>query len=286
MLDQAPGQLNRLMPRAMWRARPHRQVAELRVAHEEFRKSIADPERQEQWATILARCGSRERADVVLAAALRRGKRNSVPPLERGKDHDVRAPRPDGKLVDWLRSSRAKWLRSLPKDHPLVSISRHCEQCGVRVTVGRRARRAWCSASCSQAWHNARRPPVQHDQRTCVECQQAFRPTRADAKFCSAGCRQRAYRKREAGQVVSITRHAQHAFRVPQWTTLTIPDWVNAPRGAFDSATKRSPNASWEAFDSGVNGSREPFSDGSSRKSAWPVVFRPEVIPVSFGIAV
>lgn len=32
--------------------------------------------------------------------------------------------------------------------------------------------------------------------RTCQECHETFRPTRADAKFCGSACRQKSYRRR------------------------------------------------------------------------------------------
>lgn len=42
--------------------------------------------------------------------------------------------------------------------------------------------------------------PVTHG-RTCDGCREAFTPTRADARYCSPACRQRAYRdRREAGR--------------------------------------------------------------------------------------
>jgi hypothetical protein len=41
-----------------------------------------------------------------------------------------------------------------------------------------------------------RRAEARGATRVCAECGETFEPTRADAKFCSGGCKQKAYRKR------------------------------------------------------------------------------------------
>jgi hypothetical protein len=44
-------------------------------------------------------------------------------------------------------------------------------------------------------------------EQSCEQCERPFEPTRADAKFCSAACRQRAYRERRRG-LATIPRPA------------------------------------------------------------------------------
>ena len=123
----------------------------------------------------------------------------------RSKDWYVHAPPPDPKLVDWLRTSRREWA-------PKLSISRNapCEHCGAPTSIVRlegRRRRAWCSAGCAQAWHNRRRPKVQHVEKACSECGLPFIPARTDAAYCSSACRQTAYRSRHAEFSASRNTH-------------------------------------------------------------------------------
>jgi hypothetical protein len=55
-----------------------------------------------------------------------------------------------------------------------------------------------CSSRCRLRAQKARRR-LTRPFMYCVICRRAFQPTRADARTCSAGCRQRAYRQRQAG---------------------------------------------------------------------------------------
>ena len=78
-----------------------------------------------------------------------------------------------------------------------------CEGCGRPVNnqlTRRWRRRTFCGAKC-EADVRARearekRQRARSTTQTCAACGQAFEPARSDAKFCSAGCKQIAYRRR------------------------------------------------------------------------------------------
>lgn len=86
--------------------------------------------------------------------------------------------------------------------HPTHS-SGACEGCGrpVHNTEGpRRRRHVFCSERCVEIYQSAvarqRRSEARGTTRACGECGEYFEPARADAKFCSGACRQKAHRKR------------------------------------------------------------------------------------------
>jgi hypothetical protein len=53
-----------------------------------------------------------------------------------------------------------------------------------------------CSSHCTEQAHNARRR--KSAPTSCAGCGETFTPKRADARYCAAACKQRAYRKRGA----------------------------------------------------------------------------------------
>jgi hypothetical protein len=59
---------------------------------------------------------------------------------------------------------------------------------------------AYCSERCRWGAANRRRrdTTAAQRQRTCATCGQPFTPPRADGRYCSHACRQRAYRQRRA----------------------------------------------------------------------------------------
>jgi len=83
---------------------------------------------------------------------------------------------------------------------------RACAGCRRPVSDPRRRRyghpappRRWaaCSFSCEQrARYQARTAATRH--KVCTVCGAAFTPPRADGRYCSPACRQRAYRQRRA----------------------------------------------------------------------------------------
>jgi len=85
-----------------------------------------------------------------------------------------------------------------------------CETCGRLVHYadgpGMRRRWAFCCYDCQskhQSTYQAaiarqRRAEARGPSRPCAGCGEHFEPTRADAKFCSGACKQRAHRKARA----------------------------------------------------------------------------------------
>ena len=78
------------------------------------------------------------------------------------------------------------------------STLRRCEICGVGMSVKRSGK--YCSWQCQNKGYAKQRREQRAERReniTCEICGEAFTPKRADAKYCSPACRQRAYRERE-----------------------------------------------------------------------------------------
>lgn len=78
-----------------------------------------------------------------------------------------------------------------------------CDTCGrtVHFMQGREWRRHYfCSQGCKLLYQHAkarqRRAEARGATQVCVGCGEHFEPTRADSRFCSGACRQKAYRQR------------------------------------------------------------------------------------------
>jgi hypothetical protein len=75
-----------------------------------------------------------------------------------------------------------------------------CETCGRPVHYARDVVHTFCSLDCKltaiEAKAKAKRREARGETRECLECNETFEPRRADAKFCSGACKQRAHRKR------------------------------------------------------------------------------------------
>lgn len=82
-----------------------------------------------------------------------------------------------------------------------------CEQCGrpvIQEMTRHRRKHTLCSDYCQTLFHvatsNARakqaRRKARGDTRECVVCSEVFEPARADSRYCSSPCRQKAYRRR------------------------------------------------------------------------------------------
>jgi hypothetical protein len=78
-----------------------------------------------------------------------------------------------------------------------------CEACGrpVHQMERRRTRRhVYCCDQCKANGEagiaRERRATARGSTRPCADCGEHFEPTRADVRFCSGACKQRAYRKR------------------------------------------------------------------------------------------
>jgi hypothetical protein len=98
------------------------------------------------------------------------------------------------------------WLEKFLADG--VPLETACEVCGRRVKPPRWVKRRdggkvfFCSEGCAGgADAIARR--VEPTERECVVCSERFTPARSDARYCSAACRQDAYRKRKLGATLA-----------------------------------------------------------------------------------
>jgi hypothetical protein len=101
--------------------------------------------------------------------------------------------------IDCFKQADAKETSTLPR------VERRCEGCGEPMLTVVDAR-AWpwhvCSYRCYQREYRKRRRGIGStvDWKThtpmCKACRRRFKPERADAKFCSAKCRQWHYRQR------------------------------------------------------------------------------------------
>lgn len=88
---------------------------------------------------------------------------------------------------------RRHWLHQLWE--LAEATPRPCEVCGRKFAWIGRPQRRICSDECAREKRN-RAKRVQHEERPCAVCGEAFVPKRADAVCCSGKCRTRAYRRR------------------------------------------------------------------------------------------
>jgi hypothetical protein len=95
-----------------------------------------------------------------------------------------------------------------PADDYRLHIERECVGCGRKVVdvVGRwwlrRRTRPTCSRRCYWTYQSSVRAERHAGQRerSCRGCGTLFTPPRSDGKYCSAACRQKAYRQRVGGR--------------------------------------------------------------------------------------
>ena len=110
---------------------------------------------------------------------------------------------------NWPEDRRQRLLRAFAElPHNRWHPAQPCERCGRPVifhAVRRIPLHAVCGDACRYALRltQARAPPGsrQRPQVVCMTCGRSFPPTRADARFCSAACRQQAYRQRQQAAV-------------------------------------------------------------------------------------
>jgi hypothetical protein len=91
-----------------------------------------------------------------------------------------------------------EWL-SLERDDVVTQLCAHCERPMVSRLELSNLQRTFCSDSCRQAYHNQLRREKRAAERkkACEVCGQQFTASRRDAKTCSEGCKQKAYRRRK-----------------------------------------------------------------------------------------
>jgi hypothetical protein len=110
-----------------------------------------------------------------------------------------------GMFGGWY-SALAPFCAKCRLDHWEVYESRECATCGRPVhNTDRRGRRwVFCCDQCRAQHQSSRQAAVARERRAeardvsrpCLECGEHFEPRRADSKYCSPACKQKAYRKR------------------------------------------------------------------------------------------
>jgi hypothetical protein len=98
-----------------------------------------------------------------------------------------------------LRGSCApEWLSS-DRDDVVMQLCAHCERPMVLRLEFSELQRTFCSNACRHAYHSQLRKEKRSDERekVCEVCGEVFTATRRDAKTCSDGCKQKAYRQRK-----------------------------------------------------------------------------------------
>jgi hypothetical protein len=128
-----------------------------------------------------------------------------------GRDY-YRAVRFETELETVSRPGIDEWTRRLEPTHAKAE----CASCGRTCILDRDRkkfkkswlkyhgeRRTFCSQRCRVRHNNQKRSERLEEKRAgteCQECGDTFTPDRSDAKYCSAACKQRAYRKRKKAE--------------------------------------------------------------------------------------
>jgi predicted nucleic acid-binding Zn ribbon protein len=95
-------------------------------------------------------------------------------------------------------SCAPEWL-SRERDDVVMQLCAHCERPMVSLLDLPALRRTFCSDRCKEAYHDQLREEKKAEARkkVCEVCGEEFTATRRDAKTCSDGCKQKAYRQRK-----------------------------------------------------------------------------------------
>jgi endogenous inhibitor of DNA gyrase (YacG/DUF329 family) len=95
-------------------------------------------------------------------------------------------------------SCAPEWLAP-ERDDVVMQLCAHCERPMVSPLALSALRRTFCSDRCKEAYHDQLREEKKAEERkkVCEVCGKEFTATRRDAKTCSAGCKQKAYRRRK-----------------------------------------------------------------------------------------
>jgi hypothetical protein len=91
-----------------------------------------------------------------------------------------------------------EWL-SPERDDVVTQLCAHCERPMVLRLKLSELRHTLCSDPCRRAYQNQvrREKRAEGRKKVCEVCGKQFTATRRDAKTCSTGCKQRAYRRRK-----------------------------------------------------------------------------------------
>jgi endogenous inhibitor of DNA gyrase (YacG/DUF329 family) len=95
-------------------------------------------------------------------------------------------------------SCAPEWL-SPERDDVVMQLCAYCERPMVSLLNLSALRRTFCSDRCKEAFREELREEKKAEARkkVCEVCGEEFTATRRDAKTCSAGCKQKAYRQRK-----------------------------------------------------------------------------------------
>ena len=95
-------------------------------------------------------------------------------------------------------SCAPEWL-SPERDDVVMQLCAHCERPMVSPLDLSALRGTFCSDRCKEAYHDQLRKEKKAEARkkVCEVCSEEFTATRRDAKTCSDGCKQKAYRQRK-----------------------------------------------------------------------------------------
>jgi hypothetical protein len=95
-------------------------------------------------------------------------------------------------------SCAPEWL-SPDRDDVVMQLCGQCERPMVERLQLSKVHRMFCSDPCRQAYHNqlGKEKRAEERKKVCEVCGEAFTASRRDAKTCSDGCKQKAYRRRK-----------------------------------------------------------------------------------------
>jgi len=95
-------------------------------------------------------------------------------------------------------SCAPEWL-SPDRDDVVTQLCGYCERPMVERLQLSKVHRTFCSDPCRQAYHNqlGKEKRAEERKKVCEVCGEAFSASRRDAKTCSVGCKQKAYRRRK-----------------------------------------------------------------------------------------
>jgi hypothetical protein len=102
-------------------------------------------------------------------------------------------------------SCAPEWL-SQERDDTVTQLCAHCERPMVSRLELSELGNTFCSPRCQQAYHEQLRKDKRAEElekrakeleKVCAVCGEEFTATRRDAKTCSDGCKQKAYRRRK-----------------------------------------------------------------------------------------
>jgi hypothetical protein len=106
-------------------------------------------------------------------------------------------------------SCAPEWL-SAERDDVVTQLCAHCERAMVSHLELSELQNVFCSARCQEAYYNqlrkdkraedlekVRKKRAEERKKVCEVCDKKFTATRRDAKTCSDGCKQKAYRRRK-----------------------------------------------------------------------------------------